>query len=202
MEIEDNLYQIFYYADTFLLTPFRTQNVPPPMCSTILNLSPSIPTPAKTPVHAAFSPAHDQLGVVWENGFVELFELHTRTGPGSGNAINPTKIFSGLVCGAENGTWACRQIMLSRCQEEKGTRVVVLAWGEEGDVLSVLVAHPSGVAERKLWFALPRRDGRLVQADDVVVLQGPEGDIYLCESLVEVLFNSFYDGYSSGYGCS
>lgn len=54
-----------------LVTPFRTQNTPPPMSSY------SITLPA-TPVHVACSPTSDALAVLFQNGLVQLWDLNTR----------------------------------------------------------------------------------------------------------------------------
>ncbi|OBZ69677.1 Elongator complex protein 1 [Grifola frondosa] len=117
---------------SLLLTPFRTQNVPPPMCAHVLSLSfpisslKSSSTRTPVPVHASFSSVRDMLAVLWESGVVELFDLHTRLGPGRGKAMDPARIWAGIVgvndaeIGASSRSY--RQILVSQYPAD-GTKV-------------------------------------------------------------------------------
>ncbi|KAI0264133.1 IKI3 family-domain-containing protein [Gloeopeniophorella convolvens] len=74
-------------GSSILLTPFRMQNVPPPMSSHKLTLQPSSSAPARTlttPSHLSFSSSEEVLAVLWESGYVELWNLHTRLAIGRG----------------------------------------------------------------------------------------------------------------------
>lgn len=99
-----------------LLTPFRTQNVPPPMSSHQLSvrLSPeqaaSSGYDVKNAVHVSFSEEQDTLSALWEDGHVQLWQLNTRIGPGPGKAINPTQVWEGRVSESTEVQW--RQVSL------------------------------------------------------------------------------------------
>ncbi|KAI0048587.1 IkappaB kinase complex, IKAP component [Auriscalpium vulgare] len=87
-------------GSSLLLTPFRTQNVPPPMSSFQLSLpsKPFILGPKQLSlVYASFSPSSDALAALWEPGYVEIWALHTRIGPGRGPVMAPSKMWSGVV---------------------------------------------------------------------------------------------------------
>ncbi|CAE7213541.1 unnamed protein product [Rhizoctonia solani] len=61
-------------GSSVLLTPFKLQNVPPPMSSFKIDLSPNA-----TPVHLAFSPDSRSLALVHSNS-IQLWELAIRIG--------------------------------------------------------------------------------------------------------------------------
>jgi elongator complex protein 1 len=75
--------------ENLLLTPFRTQNVPPPMSSGQLLVSASSEDRPKTPVHAALSAEKDVLAVLHEDGNYQVWDLQTRLGPGKGPVVEP-----------------------------------------------------------------------------------------------------------------
>ncbi|WOO84954.1 Elongator complex protein 1 [Vanrija pseudolonga] len=54
-----------------LVTPFRTQNVPPPMSSFQLSLP-------SQPVHVSVSPSDDSLAVLYASGLVQVWDLNVR----------------------------------------------------------------------------------------------------------------------------
>ncbi|KIK60852.1 hypothetical protein GYMLUDRAFT_244010 [Collybiopsis luxurians FD-317 M1] len=103
-------------GSTILLTPFRTQNIPPPMSSVQLKLEAGEragPALVRVPIHStflngassdlsSFSPTFaiatftsadsELLALLWEHGYVELYDLHTRLGPGRGKVMDPVKV--------------------------------------------------------------------------------------------------------------
>ena len=88
---------------SILLTPFRMQNVPPPMSSHTLTLRPSPSAPQRTlstPSYISFSPSEDILAVLWETGYVELWNLCTRLEFGRGPVMTPELVWSGTLDGA------------------------------------------------------------------------------------------------------
>ncbi|KAH9039879.1 IkappaB kinase complex IKAP component, partial [Lactarius pseudohatsudake] len=90
-------------GSSVLLTPFRMQNVPPPMSSYRLTLRPSPSAPQRTlstPSHLSFSPSEDILAVLWETGYVELWNLCTRLEFGRGPVMTPELAWSGTLHGA------------------------------------------------------------------------------------------------------
>ncbi|KAF8260574.1 IKI3 family-domain-containing protein [Lactarius quietus] len=90
-------------GSSILLTPFRMQNVPPPMSSHKVTLNPSPSAPQRTlstPSHLAFSSSEDVLAVLWETGYVELWNLRTRLEFGRGPVMAPELVWSGTLIGA------------------------------------------------------------------------------------------------------
>jgi elongator complex protein 1 len=89
-------------GSSVLLTPFRMQNVPPPMSSHQLTLRPSPSAPHRTlstPSHLAFSSSEDILAVLWETGYVELWNLRTRLEFGRGPVMAPELVWNGTLDG-------------------------------------------------------------------------------------------------------
>ncbi|KAH8980756.1 IkappaB kinase complex IKAP component [Lactarius hatsudake] len=90
-------------GSSVLLTPFRMQNVPPPMSSHSLILRPSPSAPQRTlstPSHLSFSSSEDILAVLWETGYVELWNLCTQLEFGRGPVMTPELVWSGALHGA------------------------------------------------------------------------------------------------------
>ncbi|KAL7421377.1 putative elongator complex protein 1 [Cryptotrichosporon argae] len=63
-----------------LVTPFRTQNTPPPMASYTIALP-------STQVHVAHAPADDALAVLLADGTVQYYDLHTRVPDRKGSRL-------------------------------------------------------------------------------------------------------------------
>ena len=121
---------------SILLTPFRVQNIPPPLSSYQLTLRHSPSVPLRTPCYVTFSPTEDMLAALWETGYVELWDLHTRLEFCRGPVMTPELIRNGpLFQGA-----IFREIAVStNAFGDAIARIVVL--GSESnrrDVLQVL----------------------------------------------------------------
>lgn len=101
-------------ADQLLMTPFRSQNVPPPMSAYQISL-PSVP------VHLAFAPESDQLVVLFNDGAYRVYDLHTRiprAGVRGGGAIaRPEQTQEGRFV-QNNAEW--RQVSLTAAGEVYG----------------------------------------------------------------------------------
>ncbi|KAI9454947.1 IkappaB kinase complex IKAP component [Russula earlei] len=90
-------------GSSILLTPFRMQNIPPPMSSHRLTLRRSPLAPARTlstPCYVRFSPTEDILAALWETGYLEVWNLHTRLEFGRGPVMAPERIWCGSLEGA------------------------------------------------------------------------------------------------------
>jgi elongator complex protein 1 len=61
-------YTVDLASDNVLLTTFRTQNIPPPMSSCKLRLSPPEGSYISTPAYTTFSQLRDFFAVLYENG--------------------------------------------------------------------------------------------------------------------------------------
>ena len=158
-------------TDEVLLTPFRTQNVPPPMSSyqlkTSLSISSAETTPTQTPAHIALSPSGDLLASMWQNGRISVWSLNTRIGPGKGKAMDPALIWTAGVCDEEK-VW--RQLSVSELTEGEIRTVKVVMLGSEGgsDYLAtyeISFVNSNGdkpAKEDSFLIKMPGANGRLV----------------------------------------
>ena len=107
-----------------LLTPFRSQNTPPPMSSFRFVL-PS----ARTPVHASFSSTNDTVAFLWESGLVQVWNLQTRLGPSPGKIMEPVKVGEGSV-----SIGLARRVSVSTVADGKVTLAIL--GSKENDILT------------------------------------------------------------------
>lgn len=165
-----------------LLTPFRTQNTPPPMSSYHLTLP-------STPVHACLSSWDDTAAAVFANGHVSVWKLNTRLpGPkgsklrGGGKVAEPVmdlerkvgdgeRVFRNLALGP-GGKVAVLSLAVGRSTTEQCGRVNVFGKGEQDEEMEV----ESGV-ERILW----------TDQGSILVLNG-QGRLYSCKSSILSFF--------------
>ncbi|KAK7052844.1 putative elongator complex protein 1 [Paramarasmius palmivorus] len=167
-------------GSSVLLTPFRTQNVPPPMSSLQLSLanvaSPLEASTSRIPIHASFSAHTDTLGVLWEAGYVELWALNTRLGPGRSKVMEPKRTFS-LRVKPELGL-KYRQIVLldSPSTSEMPLVVVLLGSGQSGPDSVVIAACNDDHGEIDT-MPLSGRNGRLFSDGQVLVWQSSRGEL-------------------------
>ncbi|KAG2158594.1 pol II transcription elongation factor [Suillus bovinus] len=176
-----------------LLTPFRTQNIPPPMSSheVIMNT----PTDASSgslflsqvPPHISLSQSHDLLGAVWQEGHVMIWALHTRITPGGGAAMNPNLIWSANL---PREFYHCRQILLS-CENGGDERVTISAAILGSDVSGndriviydfehVVLPFKPISATRSRTISLQQKNGRLIphEVPGQLTWQAPDGAIF------------------------
>lgn len=124
---------------SILLTPFRVQNVPPPMSSykfTFRHLPSAPPRTLSTPCYVTFSPTKDILAALWETGYVELWDLHTRLEFRRAPVMTPEFIWGGpLLDGA-----IFREISVSTGAPGSAiARIAALGFESNGiDVLQIL----------------------------------------------------------------
>ncbi|TFK25707.1 pol II transcription elongation factor [Coprinopsis marcescibilis] len=165
-----------------LLTPFRTQNVPPPMSSFQLPINLAAPTnpskyKTKTPIHVSFTQANDGLAMLWEDGYIQLWVLHTRKGPGFGKVMNPEMIWEGAVPVARGSQW--RQITAHAPDSTDDSWTI----GALGNLLSADVdtAIFLTIKERKHnhteTITLPSKNCRIVDSVWPPLYQTPEGRV-------------------------
>ncbi|KAI5835371.1 IkappaB kinase complex, IKAP component [Schizophyllum commune Tattone D] len=147
-----------------LLTPFRIQNVPPPMSSHKLALQPAL----GPPVHVAFGHIGDVVGVLYANGLVEFWDLHTRTTVGRGKPMVPERIASYEVKGGQD--W--RQIAI--VQDGASPTVCCLGTAEDGK--DVVVS--SDLKGQTHSAVAPGRYGRLLSSGSAATWQAEDGKLY------------------------
>ncbi|KAH7883327.1 pol II transcription elongation factor [Phlebopus sp. FC_14] len=187
-------------GDYVLLTPFRTQNVPPPMSSYQLPVSPSNVIPddsttssvprlsslcRRTPTHVFLSSSSDLMAAIWEQGGIALWALHTRLGPGREKVMDPVLIW--FVDLSEDRFW--RQVVVSVLDEgrSRAVRVVALGCTEAGlDFASIherrfaIGNEPAKESEESWSVAMPGKNGRLVSASEFLppFWQSSDGEIF------------------------
>ncbi|KAL1719857.1 IKI3 family-domain-containing protein [Schizophyllum commune] len=147
-----------------LLTPFRIQNVPPPMSSHKLSLQPAL----GPPVHVAFGHVGDVVSVLYASGLVEMWDLHTRTTVGRGKPMMPEKIASGEV--KDGHDW--RQIAI--VQDGASTTVCCLGTAEDGNDILVLL----DLKGQTRSAVAPGRHGRLLSSGSAATWQAADGKLY------------------------
>ncbi|KAF5375529.1 hypothetical protein D9615_009198 [Tricholomella constricta] len=161
-----------------LLTPFRVQNVPPPMSSAKISLSGSQPSSvenSRVPVYASFSSDSDTLAVLWESGYTELWFLKTRLEGGRGKIVDPTRVWSGFLNG---GLKNARQIQLSSDITGQSSIIVVLWTNQGNDYVTTLRLEEFAVKADPTTIALPHPNSRLVDAANQITIQGPTGELH------------------------
>src|SRR5882672_1482174 len=57
-----------------------------------------------TPIYITFSAEDDTVGVLWEHGYIELWSLKVRLGPGNDKIMDPRKVWSGWVIQNDEST--------------------------------------------------------------------------------------------------
>ncbi|OSC96781.1 IkappaB kinase complex IKAP component [Trametes coccinea BRFM310] len=166
-----------------LLTPFRSQNVPPPMASHTLSLQlPSELQPSQVkrtpvPVHAAFGFSRELLAIIWEHGVMQVYDLKTRLGPGREKIMDPTLLWSGWLEGAGSSP-TYRQVMFANDTSEDELQVAVLATeitSDASDIVSIRSLAGQGLSATAV--GLPAHNGRLVLSRKLL-WEAPSGDIY------------------------
>ena len=178
-----------FFQANLLLTPFRSQNIPPPMSSYRLALSPELPrsllAPKPTaPVHVTFSPENDDLAVLWESGYFEIWRLSIRLVPGSAKILDPTKIFGGFARSEKEHGIRWRQSLLrSNDASGKSFTLTLLGTGpgDQSDTITVSTVE-EGVKTGTIDFPLPYRNCRLVNGSVLDMCQSPDGELFTCKS--------------------
>ncbi|KAF8339341.1 pol II transcription elongation factor [Amanita rubescens] len=155
-------------GSSILLTPLRTQNVPPPMSSHQLSLALDLSVissacVSRIPVYASFSSEADHLAILWETGYIEYWDLKTRLGPGPGKVMDPVKIWSGVI-GGDVRSW--RQILVRSLEEH----FVIYAIGasQEVNIIATVKVDKDGTVD----------SSRLISVHPVIAVQDSKGEIH------------------------
>ncbi|KLO09706.1 IkappaB kinase complex, IKAP component [Schizopora paradoxa] len=163
-----------------LLTPFRTQNVPPPMssCQLALTTDNNHTQQARTPLHVSFSSSRDTLAVLHQQGLVRLYDLRTRLEPGRGKAVDPSKICEiSLTDTLSKGSRARQCILTGQKQDLDILHVAVLASDSEGDYILHANVTQSESSPPKI-VRLPSASGRLLYSSYRIFWQSISGEIF------------------------
>ncbi|KAG0700203.1 pol II transcription elongation factor [Suillus ampliporus] len=187
-------------GQTILLTPFRTQNVPPPMSSHQLLVN----TPAdassghmflsQVPAHMSLSHSYDLLSAVWQQGHVMMWALQTRTTLGREAVMNPILIWSASL---PREFCQCRQVLVSSKDdgdERRTISVAILGSDVSGnDLISihdfehVTLPLASISSTRITKVSLQQKNGRLIphELPEHLAWQAPDGCIFQVHSQEE-----------------
>ncbi|KAI5988054.1 pol II transcription elongation factor [Pisolithus albus] len=201
-------------GDHVLLTPFRTQNVPPPMSSyqlpvraqhTVGDTSASFLR--RTPSYISLSPSNDILGALWGDGHIVVWSLHTRMGPGTGKVMEPVLLWTKDL-GDEDGHWRQVQVsILDADGDERNLQVVVLGTTKQRfDLVSVheiRLSHTEEqlhIVETHRTAELPGKDGRLISSleSSSSFWQSRKGEIFRVDSQGEAPLCDFPEFCFSG----
>jgi len=110
----------------------------------------------RTPLHGSFSPTNDTIAFLWENGQVQVWNLQTRLGPGSGKIMNPVKVGEGTV-----PVSLARRVSVSSVVDGKVTLAIL--GSRENDAL-MYAEIGSGIFEPKNEIDLPGLGGTIPDA--------------------------------------
>ncbi|KAG8883867.1 hypothetical protein FRB97_005705 [Tulasnella sp. 331] len=161
-------------GSSLLVTPFRLQNVPPPMSSYQIKRSSQHLPP---PIHISAAPNADALVVLYENAEVELWSLLTKPAISEGKVSEPNKIWQGEIPGGVRA----RQVIC--WVDEKAPEewfVAVLGFPVDGkhDVV-VVAAIRGGVITDDYETALPTKgSGRMVYLEGgMLAWQSTHGEV-------------------------
>ncbi|KAF5365923.1 hypothetical protein D9758_006686 [Tetrapyrgos nigripes] len=170
-----------------LLTPFRTQNIPPPMSSLQLALTPSTQPQypnfaSRVPISSCFTASSDAIGVLWEEGSVEIWELNTRLSPERGSALSPKKLYSWTVDPQDLNNPRFRQLLLVDSDTSSGTMTGILLGSTANgkDCLVIAIFDGEKVQVHSCQSTeMTSRNARLVVLgpNGVIVWQGTDGCI-------------------------
>lgn len=157
---------------TLLLTPFRTQNVPPPMASCSLPLKCSNP-----PIHTAFSPTGDHLAVLHHPKLLKLWKLQTRLASGRNKAIDPLEVgeidLSAVLRGLD-----LRQIFIQEDPKALGTFNVGAVGADDSSDVIVRAIYSGNSTQEFKSVAMPDKNGRLLHSVEGVYWQSPSGNVF------------------------
>jgi elongator complex protein 1 len=154
------------------------QNVPPPMSSHRLTLRPSPSAPPRTlstPCHLAFSPTEDIIAVLWESGYIELWNLHTRLEFGRGPVLTPDRLWCGSL-----GSAQFREISVrTNAPGNTIARIAALGFEKSGtDVLQILDIEVENINALQVP-TLGSLGWRLAITDGTVIVHR-NGKVYEC----------------------
>lgn len=171
-----------------LVTPFRTQNVPPPYStSKILASSPSSPAtassrPTPPPIHMAFSPVSDLSAQLFPTGEINLRQIETKLAKG---VPGRPQVIGEPLCLQLMASVKGRQIAVNGEGE-----VAVLGWNVEQGRDGLWI-HPGKKGEGEQEWKDVRVGGsgagKLIGLDKEFVFESREGEMALVEEVDDFL---------------
>jgi len=136
----------------------------------------------RVPVHASFSHTEDILAVLWESGYVEIWDLHTRIELGRGKVMEPTLTWKGNIGRVPSS----RQVAVTAGAIEGPLARITMLGSDHGGVDIVTVVELEKDSSVKIHeIKMLHRNGCLVASDETAVWQAPDGQIFEGEMLVD-----------------
>ncbi|KAG8738161.1 hypothetical protein FRC10_007220 [Ceratobasidium sp. 414] len=162
-------------GDTILVTPFKLQNVPPPMASFKLSLSTISSAPSSPPVHLAFSPDSRLLGLLFPNQQIQVWDLGLRTGP-KGKIADPRIIWSAPAIVQPSTQEGGPSLIRPRQIALSDSAVLVLGSNQNDQQKDAVQITPIKASPDATSYTLSvPNSGRLIGH---AYYQGPHGQIY------------------------
>ncbi|KAG8958698.1 hypothetical protein FRC03_008908 [Tulasnella sp. 419] len=147
-------------GSSILMTPFRTQNVPPPMSSyKITRPAPHL----SPPVHISFAPNSDALSILYSSSHIELYKLNSTLVTPANPPANPIRFWEGQV----PDTIRARQILawLDAAAPEEEWIIGVLGLPEDGgkhDIIVVMAVRDGAITDTYEVTLTDRGRGRMI----------------------------------------
>lgn len=157
-----------------LLTPFRFQNVPPPMSSFQLSLAHEYS--ARTPIHVAFSSNKHVLGALRHEGHMELWNVQPRLEMRSDKPFDLISIWHGSNDQLGKASIPRQLCVWSLCSSDNDYRLACLASDETNDVIYSVDVNASADFWSRL--SMPGQGGRLLHSLSDIFWQASDGQIH------------------------
>ncbi|GMK55839.1 hypothetical protein CspeluHIS016_0208950 [Cutaneotrichosporon spelunceum] len=158
-------------GDRLLVTPFRTQNTPPPMSSYQLSLSAQA-------MHVSMSPSEDALAVLTTTGMVQIWDLNTSLPEAGASRLRAGGTVSGSKLRWERNLAPAGDFVPKQVALGGDGKVTALFWGNgpDGVVLRTADANEDSASvlhdtdwvrwEREAGFLVVDRHGILRSVDE------------------------------------
>ncbi|TDL16914.1 IkappaB kinase complex, IKAP component [Rickenella mellea] len=165
-----------------LLTPFRTQNVPPPMYSCKISLahvsnSQTSLIDGRAPVHVALSPSDDALCVLRHSGRLEIWDVQGPMDSRKPNAFSPVKICEGSV-NFDQWQYTAEQLGLWPLDTSKTSYRIACLFSSTITDTVIISDFIDGVESEMRRVDMASNCGRLVASDREVFWQSDRGQIF------------------------
>jgi elongator complex protein 1 len=136
-----------------------------------------------TPIHISFSSEDDTLGVLWEQGYVELWSLEIRLGPGNTKIMDPLKVWFGWIAKHDESSITLFRHLVVMTIDAQTRSYSVTALGmnvaSSIDYISVVTIE-SGLLKNNEFFSLPTKNARLLTPAVDGFYEMQNGDVVTC----------------------
>ena len=137
----------------------------------------------RTPIHASFSLTEDILAILWESGYVELWNLHTRREPSRQAVMAPTLMWNDNISIVQSGRQIAVTTESTPPLDGLSAQITILGSDHRGNDIMTVLEFGKDSSTKSHNIALPHRNGRLVMSDVTAFWQAPDGHIFEGEEL-------------------